>query len=63
LHYECSALKGENVEEVFFTLSKSIIQRVEDNLIDTNNTKKSTVDLDLKIDNNDSNNSSRCQSC
>ena len=33
LHFECSALNGENIEEAFNSLCRNIIQKIDDGII------------------------------
>lgn len=33
LHFDCSALNGENVEEAFYVLCKSILKKIQDGVL------------------------------
>ena len=34
LHYECSALNGENIDEAFNALCRNILQKIDDGIIE-----------------------------
>ena len=65
LHFECSAYNGENVDEVFICLTKNIMNKIDNGIIDPSSVisyrnKKIREDL---ISLNSSNKSSCSMSC
>lgn len=48
IHFECSALSGENIEEVFGKTSKSILQKIKDGTIEMETKKINNFVIDDK---------------
>lgn len=65
MHFECSALNGENIEEAFNLLCKNIIQKIEEGVIvlDDNPLKKLIKPTNEDENISDDTNKSRCASC
>lgn len=60
--FECSALTGENIEEVFLQTASSINKKIENGLIELENNKLG-VTLDPKNEDNKAENNQKCSYC
>lgn len=63
LHLECSALNGENIDEIFSLLSKNILSKIDNGLINPNSIMANSTFVKTKKDNLNGNNSLSCSKC
>lgn len=65
LHLECSALTGENIDEIFSLLSKNILGKIDNGLINPDSIMANSSFTKIKKDNLSGNNSNSvsCSKC
>ena len=70
LHFECSALNGENINEIFYALSKQILGKIESGTIDGMTLSSGLTAPNTRLKTNPSEeeqkkneNNRKCQSC
>jgi len=50
MHFECSAVTGENIDNIFHSISKSVITKVDEGIIELDDDRKlreKIIDLDI----------------
>lgn len=64
MYIECSALDGDNIEDIFAMASKNILKKVEEGQIDLNKDTPTKKLIDFKSEPQDSEEKKAyCQSC
>jgi hypothetical protein len=69
IHFECSAFTGDNVDEIFTSLTKHIINKIENGIIEPSSVISSyastvkNVNLASSIEKNKSEEEWKCNSC
>lgn len=50
IHFECSAFTGDNVDEIFTSITKHIMNKIENGIIEPNSVVSSYASHSKKID-------------